>query len=296
MIFLLLSILSSASIFVIFKLIGRFKIFTFSAIVVNYLAACFAGFFLSNSNPYTFSVFHQNWFPVALLIGVMFVVMFYIIGSSTQKAGVAVTTVAVKMSVIFPIAFSIWFDLNDRLTFIKLLGISLALVSVYLTVYKKDTNSKQSLTFFLPIILFVGMGIVDTFVKYAQSAYVSTELTPIFSTITFSAAAITGLLVLTVNHKAAKNLLQPKTWLLGCALGLANFGSMYFLLLALNHIDTTTGLQAMGSVTFGINNIGIVTLSVIIGFLFYSERPSKINWIGIALSLISILILSYSQM
>jgi drug/metabolite transporter (DMT)-like permease len=294
MIFLLLSILSSALIFVIFKLIGRLKVFTFSAIVVNYLAACLAGFFLSNSNPFTISLFSENWFPITLVIGVMFVVMFYIIGSSTQRAGVAVTTVAVKMSVIFPIAFSIWYDSADSLTLVKFSGIFLALIAVYLTVYKKDKKEIKSIAFFLPIILFLGMGIVDSFVKYAQSAYVSTELTPVFSTITFAAAAITGLLVLTVNHQAAKNLLNIKTWVLGILLGLANFGSMYFLLLALNYVDIETGLQALGSITFGINNIGIVTLSVIIGFLIYGERPSKINWVGISLSFVAIIILSFS--
>ena len=113
MIFLALSILSSASIYVIFKLVDRFKVFTLSAIVVNYLAACLAGFFLSNSSQFTPSIFRESWFPISVIIGVMFIVMFYLIAKSTQRAGVAVTTVAVKMSVVFPIAFSIWYDADD---------------------------------------------------------------------------------------------------------------------------------------------------------------------------------------
>lgn len=294
MIFLLLSILSSALIYVVFKFVGQFKILTFSAIIVNYLAACLAGFFLSNSNPFTLSTLNQGWLIVAVFIGVMFIIMFYIIGKSTQQAGMAVTTVANKMSVIFPIAFSIWYDVSDRLTTLKSLGIIMALVAVFLTVYRKNSVKVDRKTIILPVSLFLGMGLVDSFVKYSQSAYVTDEVAPIFSTVIFAVASIIGVLLLPFNKMAAKDLLKGKTWILGTILGLANFGSIYFLLLALNHIDVSTGQKAMGSVIFGINNIGVVALSVIVGFLFFSERPTKINWAGITLSLLSIVILTYS--
>ena len=294
MVFLILSILSSASIYVIFKLIGRFKVHTFSAIVINYIAACIAGFFLSKSNPFTLSIFQEKWFPIALLIGIMFIIMFYVIGKSTQKAGVAVTTVAVKMSVIFPIVFSIWYDAEDKLTLLKLIGITLAIASVILTVYQKSSTKMDWRAILLPAFIFIGMGIVDSFVKYSQSEYITNDLTPIFSTLVFSSALTAGILILPFNREAIKSLLSSKTILLGIILGLVNFGSMYFLILALNHIDISTGKQAMGSVVFGINNIGIVALCVIVGFLAFNERPSRINWIGIATSGVAILILSYS--
>jgi len=294
MIFLLLSILSSAAIYVVFKLVDRYRVFTFSAIVINYFVACLAGFFLSNSNPFTLDVFTQKWTPIALLVGVMFIIMFYVIAKSTQKAGVTVTTVAVKMSVVFPIAFSVWYDANDSLSLLKLLGIALALLSVLLTVYKKNGRVFTSRAVLLPAFLFVGMGVVDSFVKYAQSAYITDELASTFSTIVFANALVVGLLILPFNKPALKSIIKVKTWGLGALLGIANFGSIYFLLRALNHIDINTGRQAMGSVVFGINNIGIVALSVIIGFLAYKERPLRINWLGIALSGVSIAVLAMS--
>lgn len=294
MIFLALSILSSASIYVIFKLVDRFKVFTLSAIVVNYLAACLAGFFLSNSSQFTPSIFRESWFPISVIIGVMFIVMFYLIAKSTQRAGVAVTTVAVKMSVVFPIAFSIWYDADDNLSLLKLSGIVIALIAVYLTVYRKSTSNVDTRTILLPAAIFLGMGVVDSFVKFAQSAYVSNDIASLFSATVFAVSLFTGVIVLFFNSKASKGLLNIKTWILGVLLGLVNFGSIYFLLLALNHIDVRTGVQAMGSVIFGINNIGIVALSVVIGFLIFAERPKLINWFGIALSIFAIFILSVS--
>jgi drug/metabolite transporter (DMT)-like permease len=224
----------------------------------------------------------------------MFIVMFYVIGISTQKAGVAVTTVAVKMSVIFPIAFSIWYDAIDKLTLLKSIGIAMAVVSVLLTVHQKSSAKIDWRAILLPAFIFIGMGVVDSFVKYSQSEYITNDLTPIFSTLVFSSALIAGILILPFNRQAARSLQSFKTILLGIILGLVNFGSMYFLILALNHVDTSTGKQAMGSVVFGINNIGIVALSVIVGFLAFKERPSPINWVGIAISGIAILILFYS--
>ena len=294
MIFLALSILSSTLILVAFKLIGRYKVHTFSAIIVTYLTACLAGFFLRSSNPFTISFFSEKWFPIAILIGIMFIIMFYVIGKSTQNAGVAVTTVAVKMSVIAPIAFSIYYDANDSLTPIKLAGIILAVISVFLTVYKKNDKKLDLKKILLPAFLFIGMGIVDSFVKFAQSTYISSELTPTFSSLTFSVSLLVGILILPFNRSAAKSLISVKSWILGALLGLFNFGSMYFLILALNHVDISTGQQAMGSVIFGINNIGIVGFSVLIGFSFFNERPTRINWAGIILSLFAIFILSLS--
>lgn len=294
MIFLFLSILSSSLIFVLFKQIERYRVINFSAIIVNYFVACIAGFFLSDSNPYSTQIFTQKWFSIALVVGVMFIVMFYAIAKSTQKAGVAVTTVAVKMSVVFPIAFSILYDADDMLSTLKLVGILLALIAVYLTVYQKSNKSFDPRTILLPSFLFIGMGIVDSFVKYAQSEFISDDLAPTFSAVVFANSLIVGLLILPFNKPAIKSIIKLRTWVLGALLGLANFGSIYFLILALNHINIDTGLQAAGSVVFGINNIGIVALSVIIGFVVYKERPLNLNWVGIALSGVAIVVLAIS--
>jgi drug/metabolite transporter (DMT)-like permease len=294
MIFLFLSILSSSLIYVLFKQIERYRVVNFSAIIINYIVACIAGFFLSDSNPYSSHIITQKWFPIALVVGAMFIVTFYAIAKSTQKAGVAVTTVAVKMSVVFPIAFSIWYDANDMLSTLKLVGILLALIAVFLTVFKKSDKVFDPRTIMLPAFLFIGMGIVDSFVKYAQSEFISDDLASTFSAVVFASSLMVGLLILPFSKPALKSIIKPKTWVLGALLGLANFGSMYFLICALNHININTGLQAAGSAVFGINNIGIVAFSVIIGFLAYKERPTLINWAGIALSGMAIVVLSMS--
>lgn len=294
MVFLILSILSSTSIYILFKLISHLKIHTFSAIVVNYFTACLAGFFLCNSQQLSFHIFSRPWFPISIVIGVLFIVMFYTIARSTQEAGISVTTVAVKMSVVFPIAFSIWYDAFDVLTTLKLSGIVLAVLSVFLVVFQKGKGRITAKAAILPLILFIGMGMVDTLVKYSQSTYIDIGLAPLFSTAIFASALLTGIVSLLFNHRMVQ-LKSVSTWLMGIALGIVNFGSTYFLILALNHVDISTGKQASGSVVFGINNLAIVALSVLAGYLLFKERPSRMNWLGIALSGVAIVLLMRSQ-
>ncbi len=294
MIYLLLCILSSAAVLVTFKFAERLKVNTFSAILVNYITACLAGFFLANGDVKPLLNLNIGTVIFMLILGAMFISVFRLIGLSTQRAGVAVTSVATKMSVILPILFSVWIDANDSLNTVKIIGIALALVSVLLTTYKKDKLTHGSAGLYLPLLIFIGIGIIDSSVKYAQTTFVTNELNPIFNSAVFAIAGTIGFAILPFNKAAANNLQHIKTWLLGVILGLVNFGSMYFMIAALNHTDALTGKQMQGSILFGINNIGVVVASVFLGLMLFKERPTRTNWAGILLSVISIVILVYS--
>ena len=71
----------------------------------------------------------------------------------------------------------------------------------------------------------------------------------------------------------------------GMILGTINFGTMYFIISALN----TNVLEP--SVLFPINNLSILTLSTVVSVIVFKEKLSSKNWIGIGLSLLAILIL-----
>jgi len=270
---------------VIFKLSDRFKINTFNIIVINYIVAALLGYSINQSPLSPNQIFSGNWLYLAVLIGILFIIMFYFIGLSSQKAGISVTTVASKMSVIIPIAFSIAYY-NESIGFLKISGIIIAIIAVILTVYKGKIESKSNQNILLPIILFVGLGIGDSLVKFAQQEFVSNELSSIFTAILFTISGIIGILASFFSKTTLRNFKDYRVYLVGILLGITNFGSIYFLINALNSkiLDS--------SVIFGINNIGIVALSIFIGFIIFKEKLSLINWIGIMLSLGALIILS----
>ncbi|MGM0530150.1 MAG: EamA/RhaT family transporter [Bacteroidota bacterium] len=293
MIYLLLSILSSTSLFVIFKIVKKYEIKNFDIIIVNYIVASVLGFTISNYNNQIFPLYANSWFPYAVIIGILFVIGFVLIGLSSQKVGIAITTVASKMSVIIPITFSLVYDPYDQFTLLKVSGILLALLAVFLTVYRKRTIDFDPRYLYLPIILFIGMGTIDSIIKLAQFKHIDNGVSTLFSAVLFTIAAITAIATNIIRRSPFRRLLKPGTMLWGSLLGLGNYGSIWFLILALNS-KTEKNLPIDGSAVFGINNIGIVGLSVMLGLIVFREKLTWINWTGIIFSFAAIYILSYT--
>jgi drug/metabolite transporter (DMT)-like permease len=204
--FLLLCILSSTGIFIIFKSTDRLGVPSFPVIVINYLVATLLGFFINAGEVTLSSIRDSSWLPVSVIIGIMFILMFFLIAFSTRKAGISVTTVAGKMSVVFPIAFSMMIDPSDQLTLMKTAAIAVALSGVILTIYKPGRGKVDRAVVFIPLLLFVGMGVVDSMVKLAQHRFVLDEDTALFSAILFLNAFLSGLVAMLFYRKVNRQL------------------------------------------------------------------------------------------
>lgn len=285
MIYLLLCIIASAGIFVVFKIAGNLKLDTFRIIVINYIAAAILGFSIGELPEKT--DLNAGWIPMAIIIGVLFIVVFFIIALSTQKAGIAVTSVASKMSVVIPITFSLFY-FNEPISFLKITGIFLALASVFMTTYNSDKSKKNgALAVLLPIVIFFSAGIIDSLIKYTQEVHIAGESALLFSSILFSISALTGLIFSIFRKGVLKNKKLIQTIIVGTILGIANFFSLYGIIMALESYVFDS------SIVFGINNMGVMVLSVIIALVFFNEKLSKLNTAGIALSILTIIFLSY---
>lgn len=289
--FLLLCILSSTGIFIVFKSIDRFNIPSFPVIVINYLVATILGFVINPGFVQIDELMQREWLPASALIGFLFILMFFLVAHSSKKAGISVTTVASKMSVIFPILFSMIIDPGDQLTLLKTAAILCTLCGVALTVYTPRESSSNRAAIYIPLILFAGMGIVDSLVKYAQHSYVNDSETAIFSAVLFLNAFVAGVLVLLFMPKHFSSFKRPAIWGWDILLGTVNFGSIFFIVRALN-FTSPRGEMIDSSVVFGINNTGIVALSVMTGLLVFGERLKPVNWVGIALSALALILFS----
>lgn len=284
MIFLWLSILSSSLIYLLFKIRKQLGINLTAIIIINYLFATVFGIIIFGLSNTLTALKHSNWGWLALLIGIFFVIMFYLIGISTQKVGIAISTIATRMSMLIPISFSV-FIFDESTSIIKALKISIALIAVLLAIYQPIARTKKNSLTILPIILFLGSGSVDTLVKTAQHHFVPSNEITFFSTIVFATSFFASLLLtfLTPNERIIFNI---KTIAIGIILGAANFGSLYFFMNTLNKSKLDS------SIVFGINNLAIVAISLSLGFFIFKEKLSIINKVGIILSLISIVLLS----
>lgn len=288
MIYLLLSILSSSIIFVVFKLFKRFEVNTLQAIIVNYFIACLVGFFGFIENEDLTEIPTKPWFFGTIILGILFIIVFNLAAATTQRSGLSVVSVATKMSVAIPVLFGIlYFD--EGTGFLKILGIVLALIAVYLSSIKANTGiaiKKKNLIY--PILVFLGSGIIDTLIKFIESGYVNKTDVALFSSTIFSVAGLIGILILIYQKIRGTLKITGRNIIGGIVLGVPNFFSIYFLVLALrnNGFDSST--------IFTINNVAIVLFSTLLGILLFKEKLTIKNWIGIGLAIISILLVANS--
>lgn len=288
MTFLLLSILSSSLIFVIFKLYTRYGVNTLQAIIINYFIACTVGLLL-NTQPFDLlRVVREAWFPGTIFLGGMFISVFYLAALTTQKSGLSVVSVATKMSLAIPVLFGIFF-FRESAGIVKIAGILLALGAVFLTsVKRKDKVRLERKTLIFPLLVFLGSGIIDTSIKYLETSYVAKTDVALFSSTIFAIAGTIGTCILIFQKLKGKLNMQLRNVLGGIALGVPNFFSIYFLVLALR----TEGFES--STIFPINNVSIVMVSTLLGILLFNEKLILKNWLGIALAVLSILMIANS--
>ena len=288
MIYLLLSVLSSTIIFVVFRLYKKFGVNTLQAIVINYFIACTVGFFGHINHTSFGHVPSENWFPGALLLGFLFIAVFNLAAITTQKSGLSVVAVATKMSVAIPVLFGI-FLYNESTGVLKIAGILLALAAVYLTSIKtKEGISIKSKNLIFPLLVFLGSGIIDTSLKFLETNYVSETDVGLFSSTIFATAGVIGTIILIVQAFMGKLKITFKNILGGIALGIPNYYSIYFLVMALR----SEGFDS--STIFTMNHVAIVTFSTLVGILLFKEKLIRKNWIGLGLAILSIILVANS--
>ena len=283
MTYLILSILSTSGIFIIFKWLGTLKTNTFLVIVLNYLFAGTIGWVLVGGD-FLDQVFRSSWWIHAVLLGSSFVGMFYLMAITTHRAGTSSSVVANKMSVVIPV-IAAFFIYNDEIGLIKISGILLALLGIFLVTRNKESDQKWGKNFWLLMLLFIGSGLIDTFIKLIQDSYLKPDDVIPFTSVLFLTAFFMGLIILSFRVKNTIQTFKPRKLLLGLLLGSVNFASIYFLVLALGH----GGIES--SILFPINNIGIVLVSTSFSMLLFKENLSKIKLAGIVVSIVSLLVL-----
>lgn len=295
MIYLIGSIVFTSWLTLAFKVVERLRIHTFQAIVFNYITCVITGSVVQG-NFINYGVLPQQpWFGWACLMGGVFIGLYNIIGYTTQKMGVAVASVANKLSLVIPFIFSAILY-NENITAFKIAGIITALIAVVLTCYprRRPAGSQQhaksngrSWLYLLPAILFIGSGLLDTMIKYVEQGYLDSSNQDIYLITAFSMAALSGIVILTFQLITGRTRFSWKGVLAGVMIGVPNYFSIWCLLQVLKeHADNSSAI-------IPINNMGIVLVSAVAAWMLFKERLSTINWAGILLAIGAIALIAY---
>ena len=293
MIYLLGSILLSSYLTLSFKVLQRLNINTLQAIVFNYIACVCTGAVVNGSFPVNKENISAPWFVWALLMGLMFISIFNVIGFTTQKLGVAVASVANKLSMVIPFVFSIYLY-NENATILKIAGIVIALAAVVLTCYPSqkegvETKKHTQLLLLLPVVLFISSGLLDTLIVYVKNNFFNDPTANFnnFLITAFSIAGFIGLVILAIQVATGKQKFSGKAVVAGIIIGVPNYFSIWCL------GKVITAYHGNSSAIIPVNNMGIVLFSAVVAWAIFKEKLSMINWLGIILSVAAIALIAY---
>ncbi len=294
MLFLLGSIILTSWLTLSFKVVERFNIPVFQAIVFNYITCVVTGSFVNGAFPVNSSTFGESWFKWSLLMGLMFVSIFNLVGFTAQKMGVAVTSVANKLSLVIPFIFSIYLC-NESATWIKLVGILVALAAVVFTCLPSSKGMEPSgkpfhvSNLLLPIILFISSGLLDTLIKYVEQTELNDNNKNAYLITSFGVAAVLGSLGLLILLFSGKMKFDKRSMLAGIMIGVPNYFSPLRGALPVPRLRPRNDAHAI----LPINNMGIVLFSTVAAWVLFKERLSGVNWLGIILSIGAIALIAF---
>ena len=280
------SIVFSSFIFILFKLFPKFGVDTFQAIVFNYFTACICGFALYGDSWSNAAWTDTNWMYAALICGILFISLFVLMGKSSQINGVAITSVAVKMSMAIS---AIFIGFGETFGLLKIDGIAMAIIGVTLVSFDKS-STKQKPVIWMLLVLFFGSGLLDFVLNFVQKSLLTKLNAALFSAIGFGLAGVLGILMLTEKIIRNKTQLSGKSILAGICLGIPNFFSIYLLITAYS----STGWS--DSTVLAVVNVSIVITSAILGFLAFKEALSRQKLIGLVCSVLAIGLLYAANM
>ncbi|SEB19383.1 transporter [Pedobacter hartonius] len=283
MIYIFLSICCSVTVAVLLKLAKRYQINVLQAVMWNYLAAILLSFVFFRPVLDTVAVLPS---PLVVLLGVLLPVLFLILSASVRKIGIVKTDIAQRLSLFIPILAAL-FLFGENFSRLKIAGLIVGFIAIFLTLFRKSASKAEKFSYVYPVLVFIGFGVIDVLFKQLaidkSIPYTSALLA------VFGVSFIVALLILAYTVVLKKQKVQLINFACGIVLGCFNFCNILF------YMKAHRAMSDNPSTVFAAMNMGVILLGSIVGIMLFKEKVSRINYIGIALALTAILLITLSQ-
>lgn len=304
MLYFALSVLFTVAIYMIMRSYPQYRVNSFHAIVFNYYSCVATGLVLTpDLAAFQFVDWTSEATILTLALGTIFVIAFVFIGLTAQKVSVTAASLAGNMSLVIPVLFGLFIFKNNNKDFTPLNygGLAVALLALALgaiqsqpkqpvTSEKSSFSSASTLLWLLPVLTFVCSGTNNTLINFLSSKYYAPAQTTIFMMIACIGAVLVGTALLLYKMMVGKEKLAFRSVIGGLILGVPNFLSLYFLLLALSSFGNSAAF------VFPIYNILSMLVSSLAAWVIYKERLNNLNRLGLALAVVAIVLISYQEL
>lgn len=302
MLFFLLAVVFTVMLYLIMRAYPRYQVDSFHAVVFNYYSCVLTGLVLTpDLGLFTQVQWASQGTILTMALGAMFVTAFLLIGLTAQKVSVTATSLAGNMSLVIPVLFGLFVFRNNNKDFTALnyLGLVLALVALALGAIQRSPQSsdpangrqaaRQAL-WILPVLTFFATGTNNTLINFLSSKYYPAGQITVFMIIACFGAVVIGTSILIYRIIAHGHSLKLRSVVGGLVLGVPNFLSLYFLLLALAAFGNSAAY------VFPIYNILTMLVSALAAWALYKERLNTLNKWGLVLAVAAIVLISYQEL
>ena len=287
MFYLILSVIFSVLLLVNFRAHARFQVDTRIAILLNY-PVCFltAYFHQPAAIPFHWPSAMDTFLLMAM--GVGFVITFLLSGFSTQKNGMAPTSLANNISLVIPVLINLFIlktggEINWSISF----GLVLSFAAIYFCSPQLTSADGVKPVVSLLLAVFVAYGLTNTLFSYLNGSltYFVGGTLPFIMMLLIGSMISSAIVLIwkSVNGTLAWN---TNSVLAAIPLGLPNFFSFYFLLKALD------AYQNNAAVVLTMYNLSVILLSAITAYVFFKERLTNRQWIGLGIGCAGIALLN----
>jgi len=281
--FVILSVICSVTVGIFLKVAKRFQLNIFQIITFNYFSALLLTYFTYQPN----LVIEQKSVPYALFISLAFLlpIVFFIQAKSIKLTGIVKTDIAQRLSLFIPLIAS-YYLFNEIFSSLKIIGFVVGFSAIFFTLNKKSESKSNNWVY--PLLVLLGFGIIDILFKKVAVFKEFSFTTSLF--LIFCGAFIVSILFLIGKIIVQKEKLEMKNVLWGLALGILNFGNILF------YLKAHKALAENPSTVFAGMNMGVIILGSLAGILLFKEKMTKWNYFGVLLAIISIIIITLSQL
>jgi drug/metabolite transporter (DMT)-like permease len=275
--FLFLAILSSSMISIVMRLSSSKISANLTMIATNYfvcslLGAAYAGFDLVQPGVEGFPV----TLGLGLISGVLYLTSLVMFQSNTNKRGVVLSSVFMKLGLLVPIVASVLF-FNEIPTVYQIVGFVIAIGAIIL-INRNSEATGQSFGIGLIIMLLLSGG-ADVMAKIFD-VLAPQSLSALYLFYNFATACVLCV-VLVIRNKERPSY---REFLYGTLMGIPNFFSAKFLLASLTQLPAVVVYPS-----FSVATMLIVTLTGVVAF---REQLSKLQWVALAAIIAALVLLN----
>ena len=282
MVFLILSIICSVSVGAIFKLVRRYSIAISQIVAANYIFALVLCYFFFSPNLADVGI-GAPW-KIYVSLGILLPTIFLFLALSIKEVGIVKTDAAQRLSLFIPI-LAAWLLFGENFNGLKITAFGIAFPALLLILNKPSENTKNNWMY--PAIVLMGFGLIDILFKQIALFTHLPYTTSLF--VVFGLALILMIVVVGYEIVFKKAKFNFKNLLFGGLVGIFNYGNILF------YLKSHQSFAENPSTVFAGMNMGVILVGSLTGVFIFKEKLSKMNYVGLFLALMAIVLIVFSQ-